>query len=115
MQEQQHDPLNKLDDEKSQSMKELISNNTIKSDKAGFRFGKKQINTEPHYVKESQYKLASNMTGNEQRSKYSGALPITNWFDVMFVMSCHVMSCHVMLAIVYIRSSVRSEKTKPIS
>ena len=56
-QQQQHDPVNKLDDEKSQSMKELISNNTIESDDTGLRLGKKQISTDRHYVKESQYKL----------------------------------------------------------
>merc|ERR1712001_492642 len=50
-QQQQHDPVNKLDDEKSQSMKELISNNTIESDSTGFRLGKKQISTDRHYVK----------------------------------------------------------------
>ena len=55
-----HDPLpvNKLDDEESQSMKELISNNTVENDKTGLRLGKKQITQDRHYVKESQYKLA---------------------------------------------------------
>ena len=39
-------------------MKELISNNTIDSDSTGFKLGKKQISTDRHYLKESQYKLA---------------------------------------------------------
>ena len=43
-------------------MKELISNNRIESDNGGFRLGKKQISKDTHYVKESQYKLAGNMT-----------------------------------------------------
>ena len=54
-------------------MKELISNNTIESDNTGFRLGKKQISSDRHYVKESQYKLPWNMTGTYQRSKYSAA------------------------------------------
>ena len=56
--QKQHEPVNKLDDEESQSMKELISNNTIDSDSTGFKLGKKQISTDRHYLKESQYKLA---------------------------------------------------------
>ena len=56
--QKQHEPNNKLDDEESQSMKELISNNTVESDRGGFRLGKKQISPDRVYVKESQYKLA---------------------------------------------------------
>ena len=54
--QKQHEPVNKLDDEESQSMKELISNNTVDNDGTGIKPDKKQIRR-ARLLKESQYKL----------------------------------------------------------